>query len=232
MSNLGIAVLTLLLLPTAWLPALNTPQSTITLYSLNKHQDKKSEQVEHMTFCLNFQKRPTASCDLRYGSLYVGEDHDWFESSAALGNRSLIKDLGLKSWDEPFNIPVVEPLPKLKPGEQRVITVDASGADGEDGAPGAPGRPGADADGVVRAKAAPQPAPTTAPSRPKHDGKPKVDPIYVKAILGHMYVIHVVDETRDFYALFRVEGIERGDNCTISWRLVDAPQVSASNEQR
>lgn len=156
MSNLGIAVLTLLL----WPPALNTPQSTTTLYSLNKHSGERGKQL---TFCLNFQTRVMGSCDLRYGSLYVSEDHDWFESSGALGNRSVIKDLGLKSWDESFNIPVVEPLRKLKPGEQRVITVDASGADG---APGAPGRPGADADGIVRAKAATQPPPTTTTYRP------------------------------------------------------------------
>jgi hypothetical protein len=233
MSNLGIAVLTLLLWPAALLPALNTQQSTTTLYSLNKYEGKRGKDVERLTFCLNFQAR--GSCDLWYGSLYVGEDHDWFEISAAQSNRSVIKDLGLKTWEEPFNIPVVNPLPKLKPGEERVIGVDASGADGADGAPGAPGRPGADADGVVRERPATQPAATTVtrdPSRPKRDGKPKVDPIYVKAIVGHMYVIHVVDDTKDFYVLFRVEGIERGDNCTISWRLIDAPQPSAGNEQR
>jgi len=38
-------------------------------------------------------------------------------------------------------------------------------------------------------------------------------------------VIHVVDDVRDFYALFRVEALERGDNCSISWRLIFAPET-------
>jgi hypothetical protein len=66
-------------------------------------------------------------------------------------------------------------------------------------------------------------APPAAPSRPEQDGTPKVDPKWVKAVVGHMYVIHVVDDTRDFYALFRVDQISKGDTCTISWQLVPAP---------
>jgi hypothetical protein len=54
--------------------------------------------------------------------------------------------------------------------------------------------------------------------------------MFVKAVAGHMYVIHVVDEARDFYVLFRVDSIERGDSCTISWRLIPSP-VAASAKQ-
>ncbi len=61
------------------------------------------------------------------------------------------------------------------------------------------------------------------PWRPKNDGKPKIDPLFVKAIAGHVYVIHVGDDLRDFYALFRVDALERGDNCTISWKLIPEP---------
>jgi hypothetical protein len=96
----------------------------------------------------------------------------------------------------------------LKAGEQRHISIDTSGADGADGA---------DAVGIVR--------PRPGASRPKNDGKPKVDPLFVKAVSGHLYVIHVVDDVRDFYALFRVEALERGDNCVISWRLITAPET-------
>jgi hypothetical protein len=64
--------------------------------------------------------------------------------------------------------------------------------------------------------------PATA-ARPKRDGKPKIDPAFVKAIVGHVYVIHVVDDTRDLYALFRVEELQRGDYCTVSWKLIPEP---------
>jgi hypothetical protein len=66
--------------------------------------------------------------------------------------------------------------------------------------------------------------PPTLPAKPRHDGKPRIDPLFVKAVLGHMYVIHVVDDFRDFYVLFRVEKIERGDNCTVSWQFIPEPE--------
>ena len=69
--------------------------------------------------------------------------------------------------------------------------------------------------------------PSIEPRSPKRDGKPKIDPLFVKAIAGHVYVIHVVDDSRDFYALFRVDALERGDYCTISWKLISDPQKPA-----
>lgn len=187
--------------------------STVTLYSVNKHHG------EGLKSCLNFKTGPTAllraSCDLRYGALYAGDELDWFESSTAEGNRSVTKDLGAYAWTAKFQVPLVEPLPKLKPGERRQVTIDTSGADGADGAPGK------NADGTMQ--------PQRISSRPKNDGKPKIDPLFVKAIAGHVYVIHVVDDSRDFYALFRVEALERGDNCTVSWKLIPEP-VSQSTK--
>jgi len=204
-------------------PAILT--SRVTLYSIIKHRG------ERRNFCLNFQTGASPStrepCDLRYGWLNAGDELDWFQSSG--NQRSVIKDLGLLNWTDEFQVPIVEPFPKLKPGEQRHISIDVSGADGADGAPGP------DADGVVRSKPRevtnPAMRPTT-PSRPKHDGKPKVDSLFVKAVLDHLYVIHVVDDTSDFYALFRVEALERGDNCTISWELIPAPEANPSSKQR
>jgi hypothetical protein len=52
----------------------------------------------------------------------------------------------------------------------------------------------------------------------------------VKAIVGHLYAIHVVTDTQDFYALFRVEALTRGDNCTVSWRWVPAPAAQTTRE--
>ena len=188
-------------------------QESITLYSPLKYQNDQSRAF--VDFQLGTFAKRGSDKDVGYGLLYAGDEFDWFQSSAAPSNRSVIKDLGEYNWTDRFTIPVVEPLAKLKPGEQRRIGVDTSGADGADGAPGA------DGDGVVR-----QRTPTMdGPSRTKRDGKPKVDPLWVKAIVGHMYVIHVVDDTRDFYALFRVEALERGDKCTISWRLTADPAI-------
>jgi hypothetical protein len=48
--------------------------------------------------------------------------------------------------------------------------------------------------------------------------------IFVKAIVGHMYAMHVKDTDSDYYALFRVEAINPGDSCTISWRIVASPE--------
>ena len=186
-------------------------QETVTLYSRFKHEDDSRSAFD-------FQSRVRGprrgSWDFAYGNLRAGEDFDWFETSSSQGRRSVIRDLGEYTWTDAYPIPAIEPLAKLKPGERRVIGIDTSGADGQDGAPGA------DADGVVRAR----PDSSAAPRRPKHDGKPKIDPMFVRAVVGHIYVIHVVDDMRDFYALFRVESLQRGDECTISWKLIVPPK--------
>jgi len=209
--------------------------SSVTLYAPLKYHDQS-----RAVFDFKGGARPAprwGRWDVGYGFMYVGIEFDWLQSSSALGHRSLIRDLGKLDWTDNFTVPEVEPLAKLKPGEQRQISVDASGADGADGAdgdglPGTRGENDADADGVVRSRTTHDPrlVPSrrpSPPSGPKHDGKPKVDPLFVKAIPGHMYVIHVVDDNNDFYVLFRVEALETGDNCTISWKLITAPATSA-----
>ena len=217
----------------------NVLSSPVTLYSDIKHRG------EGRRSCLSLQPRPrltpsSAPCDLRYGGLYAGDDLDWFSSLLGADSRSVVRDLGLLSWTDQFTVPAVAPLPKLKPGELRHVTVDTSGADGEDGAPGArgrdgaPGQDGADAGGIVLPRERserPEPpnvAPLASPPRPRHDGRPKIDPVFTKAIPGHLYVIHVVDEVADFYALFHVDALERGDNCTISWRLIPNPETQTT----
>jgi len=199
-----------------------------TLYSANKYRSGSREVCLDFKAGVSAKQGGSARCDLLYGTLYAGDDVDWFESPSDRGSRSVIKDLGLRSWDEPFQAPVVPPLPELLPGATRKVTIDMSGADGADGKPGTPGTPGlpgADADGSSR-----QPVPPTTrakapiPAEKKNDGSPKLDPLFVKAVVGHLYVIHVVDVANDFYALFRVEAVERGDHCVISWKLIEPPK--------
>lgn len=222
-------VLSLSCLSTSLSVSAQQPQeSTAILYSTIKYKDRGDRRA-----CLNFQTSSpislTSPCDMRYGSLQVNDDLDWFASSAAGSNRSVIKDLGALSWTANINVPVLEPFPKLKPGEQRVITIEANGADGADGVDGEPGAAGETINDATGARSGPmivtpRSGPRSGrPPRPKHDGKPKIDPIFAKAIVGHLYVIHVVDDTRDFYALFRVEALDRGASCTISWKLIPEP---------
>lgn len=47
--------------------------------------------------------------------------------------------------------------------------------------------------------------------------------IFAKAVVGHMYLVHIKDALSDFYALFRLEGLTQRKECTISWRLIQPP---------
>jgi hypothetical protein len=44
----------------------------------------------------------------------------------ARDKRSVMKELGRYDWSDVFDIPVLEPLPELKEGEERNIKVDSS----------------------------------------------------------------------------------------------------------
>ena len=187
--------------------------------------------------------------DLGYGSLYVSEEYDWFQVSTAQGARTAFRDLGAHDWADSFGVPYVEPFPVLKEGERRQIVVNADGADGKPGRSAGPG--GNAEDNIMRPPLAPgyfpsfraednpstmsyaeelKPSPKLAAPGPRRDGVPKVDPIFARAIPGHIYVIHVVDDVEDFYVLFRVESLVRGDNCTISWKRVPAPEVKTAGK--
>lgn len=205
-------------------------QQSGTLYSPQKYRN------EPVNFCLNFQTGLSSSrnveCDLRYGFLGLNDNFDWLQASAAPASRSLFKDLGSHTWAEDFAVPVVAALPKLKPGEQRTVSIDASGANG------APGKRGNSANGgftpkeVSDSKSRPAREPgrliwsTDNPefsrSDVRSDSGSRVDPIFVKAVAGHMYVAHIVDESSDYYALFRIDALAN-QTCTISWKLIPTP---------
>jgi hypothetical protein len=55
---------------------------------------------------------------------------------------------------------------------------------------------------------------------------PKISPegTHVKAIVGHMYLVHSQYAGNDLYAMFRVEAIKPEGECTISWKLVPSPE--------
>lgn len=56
------------------------------------------------------------------------------------------------------------------------------------------------------------------PELPAHP-EPTREPS-VKAVVGHMYLVHTKDRDNDHYALFRVEALDPGSSVTISWKLI------------
>ena len=48
--------------------------------------------------------------------------------------------------------------------------------------------------------------------------------VIVKAIVGHMYVMHVKDQETDYYVMFRVEAIDPKGECRLSWKFVPSPE--------
>lgn len=49
--------------------------------------------------------------------------------------------------------------------------------------------------------------------------------VNIKAVAGHMYVLHVKDSDSDFYVMFRVESLKPEGECTISWKRVPSPDA-------
>ena len=162
----------------------------------------------------------TAACekvsDIYYGNLRSGNDWDWFQVMGA-GSRNKIKKIGRKNWTDDFKIPLVEPYAKLGEGEQRHIVLDASGADGADGKPGMNADGTFNSDSNVFVKEMPQT--NSIVSKAKSNYQP-----FEKAIEDNMYVMRVLDENNDFYVLFRVDELERGRRCRISWKRIEAPK--------
>jgi hypothetical protein len=46
----------------------------------------------------------------------------------------------------------------------------------------------------------------------------------VKAIVGHIYLVHTRDTDYNYYVLFRVERLVSEESVEISWKMIDPPQ--------
>lgn len=57
-------------------------------------------------------------------------------------------------------------------------------------------------------------------------GSLKISPenVLVKAVAGHLYLVHFKDEDSDFYLMFRVESLKPKDECKLSWKYVPSPE--------
>lgn len=168
-------------------------------FTLYPPRDKQTAKYDETRSCFSFKmganKLPNSidppevsDWDLGYGFMRISNE-DWLIVSAGPNKRSVMKELGQHNWSDAFNVPVLEPLPRLLEGEKRHITVDSS-AD-------------------------------------THAAWAKSTTHFAKAKVGHMYVMHVKDEEADFYVLFRVEQLEQGEQCTISWKRIPTPERKA-----
>jgi len=222
-------------------------QAPVTLYAVVKYGD---EQHQHcLSLATGIPGVATSKhepCNLSYGFMSMGNDSDWFRTAVIDGDRSVIKDLGVLDWNSRYQVPVIAALPKLAPGEHRQITIDFTGAGG-DTPPVA--RDSRDLSPASRRAnetlpenssiyASMQPGDDDFVPRPytpkkKHVERPTTDPKFIvaKASLGHIYVVHVADEVNDFYALFRVDALDKGDHCTISWQMIPAPDPKATRRK-
>jgi len=53
--------------------------------------------------------------------------------------------------------------------------------------------------------------------------EPEAEPS-VKAVVGHMYLVHTRDTDSNYYALFRVERLVSEESVEISWKMIDPPR--------
>jgi hypothetical protein len=101
---------------------------TFTLYPPH---DKATGKYDETRACFSFKlgrnKLPNSTdWDLGYGFARIG-DEDWLiVGTSTPDKRSVMMPLGEYKWSDSFKIPALEPLPELKQGERRQITVDSS----------------------------------------------------------------------------------------------------------
>jgi hypothetical protein len=172
---------------------------------------------------------------LNYGDR-VGDHWDIFSVTDGAGSRTRMVRIGKYEWTDNFTVPYVEPWPALAPGETRTIMVNTSGGDGADGADGA--------DAGTRAVAQMNGGAMYAGQSVKNpdyahasldrqvgsvvktaDGKTRKDPYspVVEVKNESMYVVHVVDETRDYYLLVRIDELKRGERIVLSYKKLVLP---------
>ena len=172
----------------------------------------------------------------------IGINWDLFHVAGGKVDRTRMVEIGKFDWTDKFTVPYVEPWPALLPGERRTININASGGNG---APGRRGQDGADGiagmngDGTYsriprpkQTETMPPPIPTsgksyaTAKVREQvsstvkdSSGKVRSDAYspMVEVKKGYMYVVRVVDESRDFYVIIHVDDLLRGDRVVLSY---------------
>ncbi len=68
------------------------------------------------------------------------------------------------------------------------------------------------------------PEPYTGVVRYARGGIAAPENVVVRAVAGHMYVLHVKDRGTDYYVMFRVEALDPAGECRLSWKRVPSPK--------
>ena len=189
---------------------------------------------------VNFNNGCRAILCLVYGSR-VGDNWDIFTVSGGAVSRTRMVRIGKYDWTEKFVVPYVAPWPELAPGETRTVTVNTSGGEGGDGSNGMSGRDGGNGGGVATMNGDGTLSAMGSIKRESYahaaldkqvgsyvtgkDGKTRKDGYtpMVEARKGHMYAVRVVDKTRDYFVLVRVDDLKRGERLVLSYKKLNLP---------
>lgn len=148
---------------------------------------------------------------LSYGNR-IGDNWDIFAITPASTSQTRMIDLGKYNWTDKISLPEVEPWPKLGPGEQRNIRIDASGTPG-------PGNKTMAHETIERQVSSNISMNGTVV---RADGFTPLSEVKK----GHMYLARVVDRAHDHYVLLRVDDVTRGTKVAISFLSVVLPATN------
>jgi hypothetical protein len=215
----------------------------LTPWKFDGGKAKPSEE-QRLRSCFNFilMDYGCGSAPLvAYGDR-VGINWDLFHISGGKADRTRMIEIGKFGWSDKFTVPYVEPWAALSPGERRNITINASGGSGTQGPrgrDGADGVAGMNGDGTYtpiprtrKNETMSQPILTAGKSYATANIKEQVSSTVkdwngrvrndayspmVEVRKGYMYVVRVVDESRDFYVIIHVDDLVRGESVKLSY---------------
>ena len=175
----------------------------------------------------------------------IGVNINLFHVSGGRESRTRMAPIGKHEWTDEFTVPLVEPWEPLGPGEQRTLSINASGADGAPGAKGIDGPPGAagmNGDGTYTpAGRPPAVAPAVETSGKDYASAPAAEQVsssikgkdgtvrrdgyapILEAKKGFIYAVRVVEGDKDYYVLVRVEDVVDGELVKLSYMKLQLP---------
>ena len=191
-------------------------QGTRTVHSRSRHRQSCFDLIRLKQMCDGPEP-------LSYGNR-IGDNWDIFATDGGGRNsRTRMIEVGKYKWTDQFEIPEVEPWSELKPGELRHIKIALFGADG---------KPGRNGDGSYPAGPPPREGNGSAPvsrqvtSTITVSGKSVRGDGYIpynEVKLGHMFLVHVVNQNIDHYVLIRVDELVRGERVVFSYFKLGPP---------
>ena len=192
-----------------WIPTLEKRKNAKT------HRYDPTIRGRNCVSLITLQQICHGSNTLSYGNM-IGDNWDIFSVASSQDQTRMI-DLGSHTWDDKFEVPMVEPWPPLAPGEKRTIIIALRGADGAHGRNG---------DGTVAAGPKPRKGNGAAPlaeqvsttvTTKKVVRADKYMPLH-HVENGQIYLVRVIEGEWDSHLLLRVDELVRGERVRLSFR--------------